>query len=188
MELPQHKIFCIGLQKTGTTSIGDALEILGCRRLGFVPHISGPLTLRWHEGKMDDFVKLSKQYDVFEDTPWFLVYKEMDRLYPNAQFILTERGDTDKWYKSILKHYGRADDWVGHYLIYGSYRPEDDKDKFVRKYESHNEEVKRYFSSRPGKLLEMCFESGDGWDKLCSYLGMSGIPNVAFPHSNQAPK
>jgi hypothetical protein len=29
------KIFVIGLSKTGTTSIGDALEMLGYRRLGW---------------------------------------------------------------------------------------------------------------------------------------------------------
>lgn len=187
MKFPQQKIFCIGMNKTGTTSIGDALSILGYRRFGWKPSISSGLTLRWHEGNIDKFVDISKEYDVFEDIPWPFVYKEMYDLYPNAKFILTERTTTESWLISIQKHISRGQNWVGHYLIYGSYNPVSDASKYMARYVEHNKEVKDFFKDKPGALLEMCFERGDGWEKLCPFLGVDSLPSEAFPHSNQAP-
>lgn len=187
---PQQKIFCIGINKTGTTSIGDALKILGYRRLGWQDNISAALTLRWHEGKIERFVELSKKYDVFEDIPWCLVYKEMHALYPNAKFILTTRSTDEKWLNSICKHVKRngRSNWIGHYLIYGSYNPEEDTQMYLNKYNSHNEEVREFFKDKPGKLLEMCFENGDSWKEICDFVGLDEIPEVEFPHSNPAKK
>ncbi|MBY5930384.1 hypothetical protein KUV86_14840 [Halomonas sp. DP8Y7-3] len=185
MEYPQHKVFCIGLNKTGTTSLGDALKILGYRRLGWQDQVSAPLTLRWHEGKLDYFRKLTFKYDAFEDIPWCLVYKEMKAMYPNAKFILTEREDPEKWYDSLVRHVEKRGGWVGHYLIYGAYDLRANKDQCIDKYVRHNDEVREFFSGQPDQLLELNFEKGHGWKELCKFLGMSSLPDEDFPHSNK---
>lgn len=184
---PQEKIFCIGMNKTGTTSIGDALQLLGYRRLGWDSHLSAHLTYRWHESNMEIFYEEVKKYDVFEDIPWNLVYKEMYAKYPNAKFILTLRKDSLSWLKSIQAHIDRTNNWVGHYLIFGSYNPIEDSKKYVHRYEQHNEEVRAFFSDKPGKLLEMTFENGDAWNKLCPFLGIDEV-DFDFPHSNKRPR
>ena len=53
-------------------------------------------------------------------------------------------------------------------------------------YEKHNEAVREYFKDRPEKLLTMCFENGDGWNKLLPFLGIEGTPVADWPHSNKA--
>lgn len=188
MQYPQNKVFCIGMNKTGTTSIGDALGLLGLKRLGWNGKISGPLTLRWHEGNYQPFVKFTKQYDAFEDVPWCFVYEEMYKIYPNAKFILTERKTPEAWLSSMQSHIERVGDWVGHYLIYGSYDPVKNADKYLERYNNHNEEVINFFADKPGSLLRLCFENGDGWPELCEFLGLKDIPSFNFPHSNKKPE
>jgi hypothetical protein len=182
----QVKVFCIGLNKTGTTSIGDALKILGFNRFGWRPAASAQLVNHWHEGRFEPFLSIIDNHDAFEDLPWPLVFKEIEERYPNAKFILTVRSSESVWLKSIQKHLHRGSAWVGHFLIYGSYDPVKDERLYIEKYRRHNEEVREYFASKPGKLIEMCFENGDDWDKLCGFLGISEIPPVGFPHSNSA--
>lgn len=182
----KSKVFCIGLNKTGTTSIGDAFRILGYNRFGWRPGISGPLVSRWHEGKFNPFLRVIEAYDAFEDLPWPLVFKEIEQRYDDAKFILTLRSDEQVWLRSIQKHVQRGSNWVGHFLIYGSYDPIEDAELYLRKYRSHNKEVRDYFASKPGKIIEMCFENGDSWDRLCKFLGIEVLPDVPFPHSNSA--
>lgn len=181
-----EKIFCIGLNKTGTTSIGDALSILGYNRLGWRPNLSPQLTLRWHEKNLEQLIGITNKFNAFEDIPWCFVYKEMAEIYPNAKFILTIRKDTDTWLKSITKHMSGKGNWVGHYLIYSSYDPENDKDLYTSRYEAHNEQAAAFFKDMPQKFLTMCFENNDGWSKLCDFLGFSTMPNLPFPHSNKS--
>jgi Sulfotransferase domain len=47
--------------------------------------------------------------------------------------------------------------------------------------ERHHRDIKRYFSTRPDDLLEMNIIAGEGWDKLCPFLGVP-LPSVPFPH------
>lgn len=182
----KNKVFCIGLNKTGTTSLGNAAEQLGYKRLGWNAKISTKLVLRWHESKFQPFVKVIDSYDAFEDLPWPLVFKEIEKKVENAKFILTTRSDEQVWLKSIQKHIKRGSGWVGHYLVYGSYDPFKDHEMYLQKYRDHNNEVRQYFADKPGKLIEMCFENSDGWDKLCGFLDIDDVPTTPFPHANSS--
>lgn len=181
----QLKIVCIGLPKTGTTSLGDALEYLGFKRLGWQPKISGPLTVQWHEQNIDRLFEFVYQYDAFEDVPWCQVYREIDAQFPNAKFIVTHRLSSERWLDSIQRHIKRIGRWVGNYWIFGSYDPVQDPQLYIEKYESHLDEVRDYFAGRPEKLLTLCFENGDGWKELTRFLGVEPVPNVSFPHTNK---
>jgi len=47
--------------------------------------------------------------------------------------------------------------------------------------ESHNQQVIDYFQNKPDKLLIICWEKGDSWDKLCNFLGKT-VPEIPLPH------
>lgn len=53
----------------------------------------------------------------------------------------------------------------------------------------HHENVRTFFQDKPGKLLELNIIAGDGWEKLCPFLGKP-IPDQPFPvkHSLERPK
>ena len=65
------KVFCIGFQKTGTTSLGEALQILGYRVHAGHRSIY-KLYLRKEFSKLNQIIK---QFDAFADMPWPLLYK-----------------------------------------------------------------------------------------------------------------
>jgi hypothetical protein len=108
-----RKVFCIGFHKTGTTSMEQALRILGYRVTG-PDHVHDPEIARTlHQVTAE----LSHRYDAFQDNPWPLVYKEMDALHPGSRFILTVR-DEEKWYDSNRNHF-RGKTTPMRELVYG---------------------------------------------------------------------
>lgn len=54
---------------------------------------------------------------------------------------------------------------------------------FLKAYEKHNKEVRKYFARRPHSLLEIDIPGGEGWPKLCGFLSVP-LPIGAFPHIN----
>jgi hypothetical protein len=87
------KVFVIGLSKTGTTSVGDALARLCFHRLGWEDIRSRFLFRSYMRGDISPFISLTQYYEAFEDLPWALVYQDMAHLYPDAKFILTLRAN-----------------------------------------------------------------------------------------------
>ena len=82
-----NKIFVIGFHKTGTKSLASALKKLGYR-------VTGPNGIE--DPDIADNVysmayTLVEQYDAFQDNPWPIIYKEIDKRYPESKFILTLR-------------------------------------------------------------------------------------------------
>lgn len=183
MTLNRDKVFCIGLNKTGTTSIGDALEVLGYRRLGWDDLTSRRLTHAWCRQDIDSFIRICSRYDAFEDIPWPLVYKEMAAAFPSAKFILTTRSSEEKWLSSVSKHTIRRK-WLGHKMIYGSYEVESNKKGYSDVYRDHNESVMKFFENCPERLYVCCIDNNSGWNELCSFLNIKRAPSIPFPKSN----
>jgi len=176
------KLFCLGLNKTGTTSFGTACKWLGMRRLGWRPLLSKRLITAYFNGGVDFLLDTAEDYDAFEDIPWPLAYKELHEKFPNAKFVLTVRKSKEVWYNSIKRHV--SNDYDGHKQIYGYYRPTENPTAYMDVYTKHNESVQDYFEDKPNKLLVMCFEDGDGWGKLLPFLGLKGEPIAKWPHKN----
>ena len=176
-----RKIFGIGFHKTGTTSLASALQLLGYRVTG-PNNVSDPDI---GETYVELTRSLSAEYDAFQDNPWPLVYREMDELWPDALFVLTVR-DSAAWIGSQTGHFGTETTPMREH-IYGAGRgaPVGNEDHYVAVMEAHNAAVRAWFRDRPDKLLEMDFSAGDGWDRLCPFLGVP-VPGRPFPHSNQA--
>ena len=181
-EQNRFKVFCVGLNKTGTTSLGRALEHLGARHLGW--SADGERFIHvWAEDYLEILFEIADKYDVIEDLPWAIMYKELDVQYPNAKFVLTRRTSPEIWFSSYLAHVGSR--WYGVKLIFGYAHPLDDPDAHMAYYERHNAAVRAYFADRPDKLLEVCWEEGSGWQEVCGFLEIDNLPSEPFPHANR---
>lgn len=180
----KNKVFGIGLQKTGTTTLGVSLKKLGYRGTTY----DWNLTKSFFEGNIEPLFAVADKYDSFEDWPWPLAFKELDERYPNSKFILTRRKSAEIWFESLKRHADRYDVTKYRKLIYGHEMPHQHKDEHIAFYQAHNQAVREYFSSRPTDFIEVCWEEGDGWVELCSFLNIDDIPNKPFLHLNRSSK
>lgn len=182
------KVFGIGLPKTGTTSLTDALTALGLRSIHYPPcfELQGDrmqFSWPWWLNK----------FDGFSDLPVARFYREIDERHLRGRFVLTIR-ELDPWLDSCRRHFTperyRADledpallpairlnqDLFGSSVF--------DAGLFASAYQRHLASVQAYFRDRDDLLL-LDVSAGEGWDKLCPFLGID-IPPVGFPKSNVA--
>lgn len=182
--ISEEKIFGIGLNKTGTTSLGIALEILG-----YTNHVSYDLNLikDWKSGKFNKIHEVGDSNNNFEDWPWPLMYKRLYLRYPNAKFILTTRLSPEVWFRSLEKHAEKTGPTIARKLIYKYYLPTENKKAHIEFYKQHNNQVKAFFEKKDtNKFISICWEKGDSWRKLCGFLNLN-IPNsIPFPHLNKS--
>jgi|LQYC01.1.fsa_nt_gi hypothetical protein len=173
----EKKVFGIGFPKTGTSSLKNALTTLGYKVKGTFGKHDPDISRKVYEMAF----RFVEQYDAFEDVPWCVIYKELDKKYPGSKFILTLR-PTEKWIKSAVDYFTKTNpmkEW-----IFGSGMPKGNEDIWIPRYERHNREVLEYFKDRPEDLLVMQLTEGEGWEKLCPFLGKE-VSATDFPHKNK---
>lgn len=191
---PNPKVFVIGLSKTGTTSIGDALERLGFQRIGWEDIRSRFLFRSWLASDLNPMISMTQHYDAFEDLPWALVYQEMASMYPDAKFILTLRADEKDWLRSIKEHTARRT-WIGHEFVYGAKRAQGNEEQYLGAYRSHNNEVRKFFGNGT-RLLEWVVDASgvkgdeDSWSNLLRFLRVNSSEHArkslgSFPWTNR---
>jgi hypothetical protein len=178
----RSKVIGIGLNKTGTSSLAVCL-----RQLGY-DHLScrSDLLALYRQGRLDEVFEVMDRHDSFEDWPYPLMYRELAERYPDASFILTLRKSPEKWLRSLKRHslhthprqHCRS-------LAYGYPYPHGAEGEHLEIYRRHNQDVVEFFRARgeQNRLLEVCWESGDGWEELCGFLGCEA-PEAPFPHAN----
>jgi hypothetical protein len=161
------KIFGIGLTRTGTTSLTEALRILG--------YSAKHLPMSYDDIKM---------HDASTDTPVAARFPILDVFYPDSKFILTTR-DKDSWIESASSLVRNNDDplWLleGRAILYKTVVFE--RHKFLDAYDNYHDFVLNYFKNRPNDLLVLSLNDTNKWEKLCNFLNKS-IPNIEYPHLN----
>ncbi|MEM8491540.1 MAG: sulfotransferase family protein [Pseudomonadota bacterium] len=178
------KVFGIGFNKTGTTSLAEALKILGYRHKSF----DDALLEAYSSGDTQAVIDSAVEYDSFEDWPWPLAYRELDEAFPTAKFILTTRTDSGVWFESLRKHAVRTGPTQARHLVFGDSQVGDsNKERLIQMYQEHNQGVRAHFVTRSQQLLELCWESGHGWEELCEFLN-EPVPDVRFPWRNKSPE
>lgn len=175
VQVDDRKVFCVGFHRTGTSSLRAALEILGYRVCGSVATEEPDIAVRVHQ----IVESLLERYDAFEDNPWPILYRELDQRCPGSRFILTIR-PTDAWVRSVARFFGSKTTPMREW-IYGAGSPVGNEDLYRERFERHNEDVLRYFRSRPENLLVLRVTEGEGWSELCDFLGHD-VPDGPFPH------
>ena len=176
------KIIGIGLNKTGTKSLGACMRHWGLKHVS----CSEEAFRYWRSGNYIELLKWVDKFDSFEDWPWPLFFKLIDENFPGAKFILTKRIDAETWFESLCRHADRTGPTDFRKYIYGYEMPHEHKDHHVKIYENHLASVRDHFRSRPSDLLEVCWEDGDGWGELSGFLGFE-CPVSRFPHENRNP-
>lgn len=198
------KIFIIGLNKTGTTSLGKTLEdfgyMVGNQLIGEV---------LFDEWLKRDFKKLSdfcKTAEVFQDAPFSFpdTYLYLDQKYPDSKFILTVRDSPEQWYQSLITFHG--DIWgngnipptsndlkEATYLYKGfplhfitklfktSIDDPYNKEILIKFYNTNIENVIKHFKNNPNKLLVLNISIKEDFKKLCDFLNIE-TKKTNFPH------
>lgn len=178
------KVFCLGFQKTGTSSLGQAPELLGYRVAGYRDFrgLAGDRSVTMEQVENLAYA-LAGRYDAFKDTPWPLLYEQMDKAYPQSKFIPVVRNPA-KWIRSAVDDFGCHKNQI-HKLIYGVEYPLGNEEIWISRYLSHNHCVQEYFSTRPNDLLTLDLDKGEvNWGAICDFLNVAR-PLIPWPHANK---
>lgn len=185
------KIFCIGSNKTGTTSLSESLKIL---KYSVCPKDIFFNTNKYFEemynGNYNSIIEFVEKYDAFEDRPWNHTdfYKILDSEFSNSKFILTVRDETNwvnsykRWSKQINLQNRTFYNLISK-ICYGVDDFLSDENIMIKKFIERNNEIKTYFSNT-NKLLVIDIESDSNWEVICNFLNKE-IPNCEFPHLNR---
>ena len=111
---------------------------------------------------------------MYLDTNWISDnFETLYKNYPNAKFIFNTRNEDD-WVESNKRMVSQLTDDTGDY---------DEKGQ-REYYYSHTKKVLNFFRDKPGELLILDICNGDGYEKLCPFLGID-IPDEPFPHRHK---
>lgn len=202
LKMRSPKVFCISMQRSGTTSVGRFLRDHGYRVAGYGTH-SVEWSQCWHRGDFEAIFNCwkFKTSDGFEDNPWWYpdFYRVLSYRFPTAKFILLYR-DSDKWFDSMLNHslIGGLSHGEVHSRVYGRmleyYQrkdagqlndPEEAKEDlplqrshYQAVYSQYNRGVIEFFDSVwPGRLVHGRLEDPQKWRKIAEFLSVDILNN-----------
>lgn len=195
-----QKVFCVGFNKTGTTSLDVAFK-----QLGFATAEAFHLLDDWANRDFTRLVELCRGAEAFQDIPFSLpyTYPVLDYAFPNSKFVLTVRSSVDEWYRSLTTFHTKllgtvglptAEDlkqcpilykgwlWRTLHLVGGVDEADPyNRERWTRIYEDHNANVINYFRYRPGSLLVLNLADKTAMSQLCHFLGVPDT-GLAMPH------
>lgn len=202
----KSKIFCIGQNKTGTTSLEEffidhGFKLGDQRKAGLL--LDDYINRNWKP-----ILDYCKTAEVFQDIPFSneYLYVLLDHYFPNAKFILSERGTSDEWYNSITKFHSKLfgkdgniptkeDLENGKYIYKGfvwkSFREkygefENDiynKGNLINKYEQRNQNIKDYFKDK-ANFITIDIAQKESISKISKFIGIKPIYD-SFPWKNK---
>lgn len=189
------KVFVIGFNKTGTTTLYFTLKGLGFnmgeQRVAEV--------MSYFMFKNNDFSEL-KAYcqtgEAFQDIPFSApgVYTKLFALHPNAKFILTIRDSAEQWYNSLVnfqkqKHQKQGEelpteaDYLKSTYVFPGYMipkfkcifnypdvPLFDKQVYQQVYEKHTADVTNFFKDKKEQLLILNVSKKGERHRLLAFL------------------
>lgn len=202
----KYKIFCVGKNKTGTTSLEKALRELGYK-MG--DQSKGELLLKHYINRdFKPILEFCKTAEAFQDIPFSYPYTflALHQAFPNAKFILSVRDDGRQWYHSLVKFHSKlfgknggiptSDDlknatyrykgfiWDAMHTLYQT--PDDDpynEEILIAHYYYHNQMVRDFFRDSPN-LLEVNLSAPDAYRKFCMFLNFEP-KKASFPWENK---
>jgi hypothetical protein len=191
-QLQDHaKVFGIGLSKTATASLSEALNVLGIPSVHF-PHDAQTFAeLQRGEYRLS----ILREYQAVTDTPVAPFFAQLDRTWPGSKFILTVR-DRETWLSSAEAHWRKLRDESEagdaqqqaftdfiNACVYGC--THFNADRFSWVYDTHLRNASDYFADRPDDFLILDIVGGDGWEKLCDFLDRPAPDDTPFPHHHR---
>lgn len=212
-----RKVFCIGANKTGTTSL---LEFF--RQHGFTcgDQAEGEALFAkcYAKGAWEEITRFAESCEFYQDLPFSAAqtYRALDAAFPQAKFILTLRRSAEQWHESLVRfHAVKFGDginppsrtqlekatyrykgfmWDANRALYNS--PADDpyhKESLLSWYNKHNQDVISHFSTkyqtkeRASKLLQIEIEDPLAAKKIAEFVGFD-LRLPILPHLNRFPE
>lgn len=205
----RRKIFVIGRNKTGTTSLRRAFEMLGFptgdqRTAEWLYHRD------YFGGRFDAILRYCHTAQVFQDVPFSCpgTFRYLDAAFPGSRFILTVRDSPEQWHQSLVRFHSRkfgrdgriptAEDlhqarYCRKGFAYNTVRlhgtPDDDPynpDVMMAHYRRHNRDVTEYFRERPKDLLVLNLAESGAYQRFLAFLGLPDDPAGDFPWENRS--
>jgi len=200
------KIFGIGYNKTGTTSLSKLMtsnNISVAEQKPFEYNLES-----YFYGNYNTFTNMIKDdyYDItfFQDVPFSLpsLYKFLDKEFPNSKFILTIRDDENVWYDSLIRFYKKLfinfanPKKIGGYVyegilfkiltkVYGTPKHDPYNENILKNsYLKHISDVKEYFKNT-NRLLVINLKDDDTIEKLENFLNIE-FKDKTIPHLNKS--
>ena len=172
-----HKVFCVGLGKTGTRTITKALRMLGYDILTITKAID-PIIESLAAGDDGAFIEAMGEADGANAPRFESHLARIWKAYPTARCIMTTR-PRESMISSSLVHvlWNRECNNGG---VWDDIQTKGQR----RHYDRHHGVVRKFFADKPGLLLEIDFTDGDAWPELCSFLE-TAVPDKRFPHVNR---
>jgi len=199
------KIFCIGYNKTGTSSLDVFMK--NHKFIGPNDDIFSHNLESYFSKNYNTFEYMIKnRYDKcnwFQDVPFSLpnMYRFIDVSFPNSKFILTVRSSDEEWFNSLVRFHKKIfsniyhspsennyiyKGWLYDYLTIGLGSPKHDpynKEYLIKSYNNHINDVKEYFKNTD-KLFIMNLKENK-IKELCDFLDIKTVSNK-FPHINKS--
>jgi len=204
----RQKVFCIGCNKTGTTSLETALKKLGFAMANqrIAELIAGE---DWPKRDFRRIIRFCRSAQAFQDAPFSFpdTFKALDNAFPGSKFILTVRDTPEQWYESITRFHSKSwgdginpltqqelkqatyiskgRPWKMNRALYNS--PPDDpyrKEDLIDYYNGHNQAVIDHFRDRPDDLLVLNVAEEGAYAKLCRFLEKEPTSDT-FPWKNK---
>jgi|SRR5699024_2408845 len=200
------KIFCIGRNKTGTTSLKAAMKdlgyVVGNEKAGH------RLVFDWGKRDFGKLIEHCKTGQFFQDVPFSRAYTfiVLDHVFPNSKFILTVRDSPEQWFDSLVRYetkkrgkngnpptkedlknhvnFYKGRDWDVFLLSNNADDKLYDKKRLTEGYKRHNANIKKYFRNRPEDLLVLNVAEKGAYQKLCDFLGKE-TDQTEFPWKNK---
>lgn len=201
------KVFVIGLNKTGTTSMARVFKDFDF----IVDNQDNAHKLIYFYEKRDfkSIVKYCYKSEVFQDAPFSMrhTFHALYNTFPNAKFILTMRDSPEQWYFSLLnfhikkysstleapskqdlelakRPFGRS--------VYKNIKlrlntPDNDlynKESLLNYYTEYNNEVMDFFRVIPKNFLVLNLKEPKAYQKLCRFLNLHPLYEN-FPWENK---
>jgi hypothetical protein len=189
------KIFVIGFNKTGTTSIDKSLE-----DFGFIRGKQWRFTVlfdNYLQGKcnMEEIFELIKSAEYFQDNPFSFpgFWREVYSRYPEAYYILPVRDSPTQWFNSMysfhVKVFGngesiseddlkKAYNGSGMAFRFNKHKfngcPFYDADSYQAVYEKHNNDVRSFFNGKEN-FIEINVAVKDSYLKMCDFLNVKPL-------------
>lgn len=188
LESRKFKIFGLGLSKTGTNSLNEALNLLGFKSIHYPVDLVTINQLVKNDLKLD----ILSDYDAITDITLIPFWEFYFKNCPDSKFILTTR-DESSWINSIAYHWNVSHEFSPIGVNYEKLNPLTKillKDvykgfdwsisRFSKIKKCHENKMISFFKNHEERFLLMDIVGGDGWDKLCPFLKMES-PKIDFP-------
>jgi len=202
------KIFCIGRNKTGTTSFKKAMEDLGFV-LGNQRIAEKELFYPYYNKDFKPIIKYCKTAQVFQDFPFSMpeTYKYLDKAFSGSKFILTIRDNPEQWYKSLTSFHAKlwgkngriptkedlqnatyiwkGRPWEARVLAGAKDDEPYNREDLIKSYVDFNNGVIEYFKNRPEDLLVINLSEKNSYSKMVHFLDIKNSPFNSFPWENK---